>query len=139
MSFLGQIKVKIYKFIRDLNRIKRFYPKEISNSAVLANRIKKPIIIIGCGRSGTILLFNLLSEHKQLVKTKGFPDGKDTEMWAKIGGAIIAGFGGDKFSNAVGHPFCLSMNENDINEKRINYFHNYLLNRYPKLKKGNYR
>jgi len=123
-------------------RVKEWlYPLELSktqkNSDLL--RIYKPVVIIGCGRSGSTMLFNMLNEHKQLIPARGFPDGEDTEMWVKVGGALIAGFGGKHSQLPVGHCLCLPMGENDIDLERINYFHQYCAKKYPRLRDKQFR
>lgn len=102
-------------------------------------RIHKPVIIIGCGRSGTSMLFNMLCEHPSLSPTTGFPDGEDTEMWVKIGGAFMAGIGGVRSRAPIGHCFCLPMDETDVSQERIDFFHAYLARKYPRLKNGDIR
>lgn len=97
-------------------------------------RVKKPVLIIGCGRSGTTMLFNLLNEHQDLTGTTGFPDGEDTEMWVKVGGALIACFGGVHSRSPIGHCFCGAMDGNSLTQGRINYIHDYVTKKY--LKKG---
>jgi len=47
----------------------------------------QPVFIIGCMRSGTTLLQNILDEHPQLLKI-GF---EMNDIWSKIGGAKIKG------------------------------------------------
>ncbi|MBN1992348.1 MAG: sulfotransferase [Anaerolineae bacterium] len=84
------------------------------------------------------MLFNLLSEHRRLIPTRGFPDGEDTEMWVKIGGAFIAGFGGARLRTPIGHCFCLPMDDADIDPARINFMHSYLAQKYPALKRDGF-
>jgi hypothetical protein len=88
--------------------------------------VRKPIFVVGCGRSGTALLFNLLSTSLELVPTTGYPDGEDHVGWIKHGGARIAGLAnpqGD--SGHVGHHLCLYMDESQVTEQVRGSMHRY--------------
>lgn len=78
--------------------------------------INKPIFIVGCGRSGTNLLFNLLKQHPQLVGTSGYPDGEDHVGWIKYGRCIISGLGSSPSIDGghTGFHYCLYMDEKDV-------------------------
>ncbi|MBU6225384.1 MAG: sulfotransferase [Burkholderiales bacterium] len=56
-------------------------------------QIHKPIFVVGCGRSGTTLLFDILSQHPSLARTTGYPDGEDHDGWIKHGQCVMAGIG----------------------------------------------
>ena len=78
-------------------------------------QLSDPIFIIGCGRSGTTLLFELLGKHPDVVATTGHPDGEDHVGWIEHGGALIAGLAtpaGD--TGHVGYPYCLHMTAADV-------------------------
>jgi hypothetical protein len=95
-------------------------------------RINKPIFIVGCGRSGTTLLFQLLKQHPQLVGTSGYPDGEDHVGWIKHGNCMISGFGHpDVNAGQTGFHCCLHMDEKDVTPKIIEnmvsyYYHDVL-------------
>ena len=92
-------------------------------------RISKPIFIIGCGRSGTTLLFNILKKHPMLVPTTGAPDGEDHTGWIEHGQCLMSGIG-----NAVNNPgvmgnhYCLHMDEKDVTPEIRFSMHNYYSN-----------
>ena len=65
--------------------------------------VKKPVFIIGCGRSGTTLFFNILKEHPGLAPTTGHPDGEDHVGWNTHGGTIISGIYGHAGVGDAGH------------------------------------
>ena len=54
------------------------------------DKIRKPIFIVGCGRAGTTLLFDIVSQHPGLARTDGYPDGEDHEGWIEHGKCIMA-------------------------------------------------
>ena len=97
--------------------------------------IDRPIFIIGCGRSGTTLLFNLLEKHPKLIPTTGYPDGEDHEGWIEHGSCVMAGLGNvnsEKYANGInGYNFCLHMTEENADEEiitsmRTHYWNNVL-------------
>jgi hypothetical protein len=92
-------------------------------------QIKKPVFIIGCGRSGTGLLFDLLGQHPSLVKTMGYPDGEDHLGWVEHGNCVMAGIGNHtapQFGTGInGFQVCLPMSENDVTDKTISRMHQY--------------
>lgn len=91
-----------------------------------ATEVRRPVFIIGCGRSGTTLLFDLMKRHPGLIPTTGFPDGEDHVGWIRHGGALIAGLStpqGD--SGHVGYHFCLHMDENDVTDDIRQSMHRY--------------
>ena len=98
--------------------------------AVPYQAISKPIFIVGCGRSGTTLLFNLLKKHPQLVGTSGYPDGEDHVGWIEHGKCIISGLGSSASINGghTGFHYCLYMDEKDVTpdiiESMTSYYYN---------------
>lgn len=91
-----------------------------------AAEVRSPVFIVGCGRSGTTLLFDLMKRHPGLVPTTGFPDGEDHVGWIEHGGALIAGLStpqGD--SGHVGYDFCLHMDEGDVTQDVRRSMHRY--------------
>lgn len=80
--------------------------------------VVKPVFIVGCGRSGTTLLFDLLTQHPGLTRTTGYPDGEDHEGWVTHGGCVMAGLGNvhsGRFGNGInGYHTCLHMDETDV-------------------------
>jgi len=120
-------------------KIKEFSsPLKVPEKINLKTKVLKPVVILGPGRSGTTLLFNLLNEHPSLVGTTEFPHGEATKVWVKYGGARMAGIGGIKSKCAIGHSHCLPMTEKDINEKRVKFLQSYFSNKYSRqLKNGN--
>ena len=134
-----------HNWVRLVNHVKAKYrlntfcsPMPISSDGDVSHRgapsrICKPVIIVGTGRAGSTMLFNMLGAHPYLVPTRGFPDGEDTEMWVKVGGAFIAGFGSLKSKSPVGSCFCLPMDETDIEQSRCQSIHTYLVNKYSQL------
>ncbi len=96
-----------------------------SMSKVVAE-VRSPVFIVGCGRSGTTLLFDLLKRHQSLVSTTGFPDGEDHVGWIRHGGALISGLANpNNDSGHVGHHFCLHMNEADVTQDIRRAMHRY--------------
>jgi len=74
--------------------------------------VTRPVFIVGCGRSGTALLFNLLGAYPELAKTTGHPDGEDQVGWIEHGRTLIAGLSNPRGdSGHVGHHLCLHMDE----------------------------
>jgi len=99
--------------------------------------VTKPVFIIGCGRSGTTLLFNLLKGHPGLAPTTGHPDGEDHVGWIEHGGAVIAGLAtpaGD--SGHVGYHVCPYMDELDVSEETKSAMHRYYATQVLKGRKG---
>ena len=93
------------------------------------SKVREPIFIVGCGRSGTTLLFDILSSHPGIARTLGYPDGEDHEGWISHGKCVMAGIGNvhhSKYGNGInGQQFCLSMNKEDLNEDIVREMHNY--------------
>ena len=95
-----------------------------SNRDVAA--VRSPVFVVGCGRSGTTLLFDLLKRHPTLVPTTGFPDGEDHVGWIRHGGAVISGLSNPQGgSGHVGHHFCLHMDEHDVSDEIRRSMHRY--------------
>jgi hypothetical protein len=90
-------------------------------------KVQSPVFVIGCGRSGTTLVFDLLKRHPSLVPTTGHPDGEDHVGWIVHGGALIAGLANPTPGDIghVGHELCLHMTENDVNDDRRASMHRY--------------
>lgn len=95
-----------------------FWNRKRCGSDEQGRKIIKPVFIIGCGRSGTTLLFDLLAQHPGLTRTKGYPDGEDHEGWVKYGGCVMAGLGNvhsGRFGSGInGYQACLHMDEHDV-------------------------
>ena len=88
--------------------------------------VRSPIFVVGCGRSGTTLLFDLMKRHPELAPTTGYPDGEDHVGWIEHGGALIAGLAtpqGD--TGHVGYEHCLHMTEHDVNDGARESMHRY--------------
>ena len=80
-------------------------------------RVSRPVFVVGCGRSGTAFLFELLKPFPELAATTGHPDGEDHVGWMQHGGAVIAGLAtpqGD--SGHLGYHFCPHMDESDLGD-----------------------
>lgn len=89
-------------------------------------RICKPVFIVGCGRSGTTLLFQLLQQHPELAPTTGYPDGEDHVGWNKYGNCIISGLGNiHQEPGVTGYHYCLHMDEEDVSEGVIDQMTEY--------------
>jgi len=86
------------------------------NTAIYGRKINKPIFIVGCSRSGTTLLFDLLKRHPDLLGTTGYPDGEDHEGWIEHGECIISGLGALSSIDGghTGFHYCLYMDEKDV-------------------------
>jgi len=89
----------------------------------------KPIIIVGCGRSGTTMLFDMMKAHPGLAPTTGHPDGEDHVGWITHGKAIISGLYGNSDTGDAGHPVghtcCLHMSESDVTDEARASMHRY--------------
>jgi hypothetical protein len=96
------------------------------------SKINKPVFVVGCGRSGTTLLFDLLSQHPQLARTTGYPDGEDHEGWIKFGKCVMAGIGNvnsDKYGSGInGYHACLHMTAEDVTPEIVEGMHRYYWN-----------
>jgi hypothetical protein len=93
------------------------------------SNVRQPIFIVGCGRSGTTLLFDLLSTHPGLTRTTGYPDGEDHEGWITHGKCVMAGIGNvhhAKYGSGInGQQFCLHMTREDLTESIVRAMHGY--------------
>lgn len=91
--------------------------------------IHEPVFIVGCGRSGTSLLFNLLSQHPDLSRTKGYPDGEDHAGWIAHGQCAMAGIGNvasDRYGSGInGSPYCLHLTEADATPEVVESMRRY--------------
>lgn len=91
--------------------------------------VKRPVFVVGCGRSGTTLLFQLMKAHPDLAPTTGHPDGEDHVGWIKHGDAVISGIYGNAETgdrgSLVGHACCLEMRAEHINRSVIERMHAY--------------
>ena len=87
-------------------------------------KVRKPVFIVGCGRSGTTLLFDLLTQHPSFARTTGYPDGEDHQGWVEHGHSVMAGIGNiyhPKYGTGVtGYPFCLHMTREDATPFAVN-------------------
>ncbi len=91
-------------------------------------RVSKPVFIIGCARSGTTLLFELLSSNSKLIATDGYPDGEDHVGWIEHGKAIISGLGSPNIDRGrTGYHYCLPMNEIDADPSVRAAMHDYYI------------
>lgn len=95
-------------------------------------KVHKPVFIVGCGRSGTTMLFDLLSNHPEFARTHGYPDGEDHEGWIKHGKCVMAGIGNptnQKFGNGInGYQYCLHMTQEDVTDNIVSDMHDYYWN-----------
>ena len=93
------------------------------------NKVGKPVFVVGCGRSGTSMLFALLAQHPGLARTTGYPDGEDHDGWIKHGKCVMAGIGNvhhARYGNGInGQQFCLHMTKEDVTDDIIRDMHNY--------------
>lgn len=80
----------------------------------------RTLFIVGCGHSGSTLLFNLFKPHPEIVPTNGYPDGEDHDGWIAHGDAPIAGFGiGGTARALTGGGRCLALGAADATPDRI--------------------
>ncbi len=99
------------------------------NLFVRKEKVHRPIFVVGCGRAGTTLLFQLLQQHPTLAPTTGYPDGEDHIGWVKYGKALISGLGNmHKEPGVTGHHYCLHMDEADVTEATIREMRDYYWN-----------
>lgn len=93
------------------------------------SKVSQPIFIVGCGRSGTTLLFDIIASHPDLARTSGYPDGEDHEGWIEHGKCVMAGIGNvhhSSYGNGInGQQFCLHMTADDVTEKIVHDMHDY--------------
>jgi hypothetical protein len=89
--------------------------------------IIKPIFIVGCGRSGTTLLFYIFKKHPHLTGTTGYPDGEDHLGWIEHGNCLISGLGERPTIDGghTGFHYCLHMNEQDVTAEIIDNMTSY--------------
>lgn len=101
------------------------------------DRIERPIFIVGCGRSGTTLLFQLLRRHPEVRPTTGYPDGEDHIGWNEHGDCVISGLGhSDREGGHTGYSYCLHMNEDDVNADITKRMHRYYAHEVLGEKRG---
>lgn len=80
----------------------------------------RTLFLVGCGHSGTTLLFNLLKSHPDVVATNGYPDGEDHDGWIRHGSMPLAGLGLQGTERiTVGHQRCLAMGPGDATRDRV--------------------
>jgi hypothetical protein len=95
---------------------------------------KQPIFIIGCGRSGTGLLFDLMKLHPSLAATTGYPDGEDHVGWIEHGNCAISGFGAPQQNGGhTGFHYCLHMDESNLTPEIKANMHQYYYEEVSKL------
>lgn len=100
-------------------------------------KVERPVFIVGCGRSGTTLLFQLLRRHPELQPTTGYPDGEDHVGWNAHGRCYISGLGHpDKDLGHTGYCYCLYMDENDADEEVVQSMHRYYAEAVLKGRQG---
>ena len=94
--------------------------------------INQPIFVVGCGRSGTTLVFDLLSQHPDLARTAGYPDGEDHEGWIRHGQCAMAGIGNvrtDGYGSGInGSNYCLHLTEADATAEVVHSMRRYYWN-----------
>ena len=104
--------------------VKRRHGKERKQNEPV--RVQEPIFIVGCGRAGTTLLFQLLQQHPDLIPTTGYPDGEDHVGWVRHGNCIISGLGNmHQEPGVTGYHYCLHMDEHDVDDAIIESMHRY--------------
>lgn len=86
-------------------------------AAMPGDDLDRPVFVVGCGRSGTTLLFDWLAQHPGLARTTGYPDGEDHEGWIEHGDCVMAGIGTPdslRFGSGInGFQPCLHMSAAD--------------------------
>jgi hypothetical protein len=91
--------------------------------------VSAPVFIVGCGRSGTTLLFDLLSQHPEFARTTGYPDGEDHIGWIEHGQCAMAGIGNvssSTYGNGInGANYCLHLTEDDAPPEVVAAMHRY--------------
>jgi hypothetical protein len=96
------------------------------------DKVKQPVFIVGCGRSGTTLLFDILAAHPALARTEGYPDGEDHEGWITHGRCVMAGIGNvhhPHYGDGInGYQYCLHMTRADVNENIVRAMHEHYWN-----------
>lgn len=106
--------------------------RELSQPQLQSAEISKPVFVVGCGRSGTTLLFDLLSQHPGLARTTGYPDGEDHDGWIEHGKCVMAGIGNihsEKYGNGInGYHACLHMTAEDVTPEIMEAMHSYYRN-----------
>lgn len=111
--------------MRFLNKIDSVFGKVLSRG----RKLREPIFIVGCGRSGTTLLFDIVSQHPGLARTTGYPDGEDHSGWIEHGRCVMAGIGNashsDYGSGINGQQYCLHMTKDDVTEEIVRDMHDY--------------
>lgn len=96
-------------------------------------RVKKPVFIVGCGRSGTGMLFDLLAQHPRLARTMGYPSGEDHDGWIEHGQCFMSGIGesvtSEKFGSGInGYHTCMHMTAEDVTPELVDSMHAHYMN-----------
>jgi hypothetical protein len=91
--------------------------------------IDRPIFIVGCGRSGTTPLFDLLAQHPDVARTIGYPDGEDHDGWIRHGQCAMAGIGNvnsGQYGNGInGANYCLHLTAEDATPEIVQAMRGY--------------
>jgi hypothetical protein len=127
----------VKKWSQKLLQQQQFNPQQqVMDISQKRKLVKKPIFIIGCGRSGTTLLFQLLKYHPQLSPTQGYPDGEDHLNWIDYGNCKISGFGHPgREEGKTGFSECPHMDESDVTpeiiQRMTDYYYHEVLKEDP--------
>ena len=105
----------------------------LKNKFAVSNaRVDRPIFIVGLGRSGSTVLFDLVASHPDLIRTRGYPDGEDHDGWIKHGKCIMSGIGNNSHSRygsgINGGSPCLHMTVDDATEAVVEGMNRYYSN-----------
>lgn len=107
-----------------------------SRKKIAPERIRT-LFIIGCGRSGTTILGDIIKTLPQIRATHGHPHGEDNEGWIQHAGAIISGGAADvsldhnkKHIHACQHMTAQDALPENINSMRQYYANEILQGKY---------
>ncbi len=113
-------------FSRPVNRIPRMSDR----------RIDRPIFIVGCGRSGTTLLFDIISQHPDVSRSTGYPDGEDHDGWIRYGNCPMSGIGNrasDVYGSGInGRHYCPHLDSSDLTNETVDLMRNYVFDAISK-------